>query len=65
MNILKTVYGMLPLKAKRRLNKKLVSVGLKSAPKARGKVRKPRKPVVTQTAPASVTSDSSTPATSA
>lgn len=52
MNILKSMYGMLPLKAKRRLNKKLVSVGLKSAPKARGKVRKPRKPVTApQTTP--------------
>lgn len=48
MNLLKSVYGMLPLKAKRRLNKKLVGIGLKSAPKPRGKVRKPRKQVAVE-----------------
>jgi hypothetical protein len=52
LKLIKAAHKALPLKAKRRLNKHLVTFHLRSAPKPRAKVRKPRKSVaVAQTSP--------------
>lgn len=59
MSMMKALYGMLPLKAKRRLNKKLVTIGVKSAPKPRGKVRNPRKQKAAAMTPVAVTVETS------